>query len=896
MFGVFLHISLVWGSFCKVLIEKHVLRQKPAQNNKCNSANMDSSDKNAREGILSLLFDLPEPVKNTYLTTNEIVRLLKRGGVSPSLESSLVSSALRRAGPKYRSRFEYRRPEKVPGLEGQNSTYRLQKKEDNASPRSQRTGKRSLPSVIEHYFQNDEKYRPHLNAILKYYSDKNSSGGRSSTPTAAAAASTDEAAASVPTITLGALNGSREIAEIEQRHQMFCQLHASCGDLRLLTEPVRKGFGIRETWHCDNCGADFVHDTFFYQKSKVVADGKSHSRKSVGLNLDVTEALEDEGVYPQRMTNIFVKADIVHPTVDSFRQLEKKCRKAAIEAGAECIQENVAEAYGEADNYITFEREGVIYKAAVVTVAQDGSSLKRDYSHNFTGSAVAQIAVEKTTNKVVGLRISQSLCRFCILAFNKRLREMRRNGEQFSKSDLKEKSQEELYALMKHDGPCYRNSTHSPGTAEEYLAEAMGRLLLIDDDGDVQENPLFVQKHVADGDSKGITRAAAAQLEIVGEEALADFIVELCRDWNHLQKLIVAEWRKFLNEEKFGPVPNNRLNHMANCVKLICKRYKENAIDPPNVTDKDKKKHLSLLQKELQSVVRHEAGLHTHCTTNTCKLIRLSKANPSWTNKQLDNEWAKQNQYQGQLLEISDGTIEDMTKSVTKRINSRTADSNCKLESTTGVEQANGMITKYTMGKRLNEAAADGYLNACNRGIGHLSKGMEYEQDILDKLGSKPSPTRDAGFAAIEKKRERDHARKSNEDYAVGIKESKRFRGALRNRSDKEGRGRKYGTGKDTSAGPIKRKKKEPVGEKKVNRCGNCGQREPRHSAATCPYDKTDDVVVVNGKLPSKRKKAPTTEPATKSTSKKKAKANFGVSVDDIDSWLPSVRRDNGSA
>ena len=128
---------------------------------------MDSSDKNAREGILSLLFDLPEPVKNTYLTTNEIVRLLNRGGVSPSLESSLVSSALRRAGPKYRSRFEYRRPEKVPGLEGQNSTYRLQKKEDNASPRSQRTGKRSLPSVIEHYFQNDEKYRPHLEAILK---------------------------------------------------------------------------------------------------------------------------------------------------------------------------------------------------------------------------------------------------------------------------------------------------------------------------------------------------------------------------------------------------------------------------------------------------------------------------------------------------------------------------------------------------------------------------------------------------------------------------------------------------------------------------------------------------------------------------------------------------------
>lgn len=79
-----------------------------------------------------------------------------------------------------------------------------------------------------------------------------------------------------------------------------------------------------------------------------------------------------------------------------------------------------------------------------------------------------------------------------------------------------------------------------------------------------------------------------------------------------------------------------------------------------------------------------------------------------------------------------------------------------------------------------------------------------------------------------------------------------------------------------------------------MNQCGNCGQRQPRHTAGNCPYDNTDDVIVVNGKLPSKRKKGPG-EP-TKKKSNKKAKANFGVSIDDVDSWLPSVRRDNGSA
>eukprot|EP00563_Minutocellus_polymorphus_P009604 CAMPEP_0181025624 /NCGR_PEP_ID=MMETSP1070-20121207/3200_1 /TAXON_ID=265543 /ORGANISM="Minutocellus polymorphus, Strain NH13" /LENGTH=48 /DNA_ID= /DNA_START= /DNA_END= /DNA_ORIENTATION= len=45
-----------------------------------------------------------------------------------------------------------------------------------------------------------------------------------------------------------------------------------------------------------------------------------------------------------------------------------------------------------------------------------------------------------------------------------------------------------------------------------------------------------------------------------------------------------------------------------------------------------------------------------------------------------------------------------------------------------------------------------------------------------------------------------------------------------------------------------------------------------------CPYDDTDDVVVVDGKLPSsgKRKRGPND---SKKKSNKKSKANFGVSV-----------------
>ena len=221
--------------------------------------NMNESRANAEKAILSLLSSLPTDAASIWRTADELTALLKRGGVSASLESDLLSSALRYANIGFKNRFDAPRREMINGKKCTN--YRFIKSFDNSSPAQQRK-KRPLPTLPTNYFQDDEKYQPHLNAILKYYSDKNSSVGRSSTSTAtAAAASTDETAASVPTITLGALNGSREIAEIEQRHQMFRQLHASCGDLHLSTEPVRKGFGIREIWHCDNCGQDFAHDT-----------------------------------------------------------------------------------------------------------------------------------------------------------------------------------------------------------------------------------------------------------------------------------------------------------------------------------------------------------------------------------------------------------------------------------------------------------------------------------------------------------------------------------------------------------------------------------------------------------------------------------------------------------
>ena len=118
------------------------------------------------------------------------------------------------------------------------------------------------------------------------------------------------------------------------------------------------------------------------------------------------------------------------------------------------------------------------------------------------------------------------------------------------------------------------------------------------------------------------------------------------------------------------------------------------------MSEEEKQSHLALLQKELQSVVRHQCGIHTFCTTNTCDWIRLSIAHPDWSDGKLDEEWSSGNQFDGDILEISDDTIRKMTLEITKRINKNTADSNCKKESTTEQERQQAPSSSLAKQKR----------------------------------------------------------------------------------------------------------------------------------------------------------------------------------------------------
>ena len=156
LFGACLHLSLI---FQAGFSSKRACLAPPETDTK-QKKNMESSRSDAKEAILSLLLSSPNDIRCTYYTIDELVRLLKRGGASPSLEVALVRSSLQHVPTRHEVKIQRRRPEKIPGLDVAKPFCRFSRMADSASPRSQRSGKRSLPTTTENHFQNDESVSP----------------------------------------------------------------------------------------------------------------------------------------------------------------------------------------------------------------------------------------------------------------------------------------------------------------------------------------------------------------------------------------------------------------------------------------------------------------------------------------------------------------------------------------------------------------------------------------------------------------------------------------------------------------------------------------------------------------------------------------------------------------
>eukprot|EP00562_Extubocellulus_spinifer_P009725 CAMPEP_0178494648 /NCGR_PEP_ID=MMETSP0696-20121128/13125_1 /TAXON_ID=265572 /ORGANISM="Extubocellulus spinifer, Strain CCMP396" /LENGTH=144 /DNA_ID=CAMNT_0020122737 /DNA_START=316 /DNA_END=752 /DNA_ORIENTATION=+ len=108
---------------------------------------------------------------------------------------------------------------------------------------------------------------------------------------------------------------------------------------------------------------------------------------------------------------------------------------------------------------------------------------------------------------------------------------------------------------------------------------------------------------------------------------------------------------------------------------------------------------------------------------------------------------------------------------------------------------------------------------------------------------------------------------------------------AMRGKGDEEDKEHKYLKGKSTSTAGIALQ----GGAKRTNKdvkCGECSQLG--HNRTKSPYDDTDDVITHDGKKERKPGNKKSVLP-----SKRNKSNNFGVSLADVDSWMPAIARGN---
>ena len=224
---VCLRISLFLGFFLYGSHRKAYFCAESTKHKNTMQVDTNRSDADAREGILSLLSDLPDAVKSMFFTDDECVGLLKRGGVSSSLESSLIRRAFQHAPSEFKLQFQCRPQEKIPGLEGRHRSYRLCSAADHASPYSQRKsgrrGKFVLATIEQGFFQN-KKHRSHLLAISTYYGESSRA-----TDDTTESSSSSSSSSSSPSDDVHVPDGLR-VVEIRREREMFQTLFSHhCG-------------------------------------------------------------------------------------------------------------------------------------------------------------------------------------------------------------------------------------------------------------------------------------------------------------------------------------------------------------------------------------------------------------------------------------------------------------------------------------------------------------------------------------------------------------------------------------------------------------------------------------------------------------------------------------------
>jgi len=562
-----------------------------------------------------------------------------------------------------------------------------------------------------------------------------------------------------------------EDVQLRDGLQKKFEMHAhKCRGYLEKTASTKFGFTVLEVYSCKTC-----NEQFQFQTSHSVNLHRK-GRKSTELNVSLNESLFESGVTVQKGLDCLAKAGIQSPSENGMRKARDRVEDVANNSAQEQICQNRLEhvkacrAQSDYKGDLVFtDGLGKKHSIARGPVMGDGGGTKRSYDHRHTGEEHMTNQYSGLTGKCIATQHDQCSCKRCSLKFT----------EEFAKSDKSKACNLTRGTFdLSHSGVCHRNTVHGPATAEEYAFEDIAvsylldpktRELLPDDEA------IFVDQMVTDGDSRGAKRLIQKQVDVLLEHGFdATGLAKQVPDIGHFVKTVSNAFYKLANEDSTikgaGLLEPTRIRALSSDVSKHLRRYHEKRKKQPMDVAKLRAECLS----SLKAIVPHHAGNHNCCSSEWCKFQQIKDkmisdrresgdATPV-SEKAVQKEYAKVARFGGKLLSVGEAGQKRLSKVITSRVMEKNINRLAFILSSNLSENFFGMLIKYSEGKRLYFGQSDSTEVFMNWVAG-MQANPHLGDQVLEKLGAPLTEIRVQQIQKKEKKQELDRKRKRTEQY-----------------------------------------------------------------------------------------------------------------------------------
>jgi hypothetical protein len=279
------------------------------------------------------------------------------------------------------------------------------------------------------------------------------------------------------------------------------------------------------------------------------------------------------------------------------------------------------------------------------------------------------IVFSLVTGKPLYVKHNQISCKKCSLALTK---EWVKNGCL--------KSAEAISTLpIEHEGKCHQNSKHSPAVAEEFACEHAGHFLLCGGTDGVlpDDEAIFLDEIVSDGDTKGPERIITIQNRIIGKAANG------ISDIGHFIKCI-SNGLSSLKEHDHTLGGTGLLEPCRICVIISSDirkhlqrlhEYEEEHRDL--LSDEELLAQRKNAVQGIYSVIPHHGGDHRQCLANFCKYKEIqhrimartaATSIESYTREDVAAEYAEEAWFKGKVMDIGENGRAAILKVITSKV------------------------------------------------------------------------------------------------------------------------------------------------------------------------------------------------------------------------------------